>query len=87
MLGHLLPVIDHDWTQLGVAQLFSKIRRNRYKITYPSARAIGQTATIKDYLQHTKQEKVHLPNGTVFLNPDTLLYAFKREVIDRNPEE
>ena len=87
MLGHLLPVIGHDWAQLGVAQLFSKIRRNGYKIMYLSARAIGQAATTKDYLQHVKQEDVHLPHGPLFLNPDSLLYAFKREVIDRNPEE
>ncbi len=87
MLGHLLPVIGRDWAQSGVAHLYTKIRNNGYQIIYLSARAIGQASVTKDYLQSLKQGDVCLPDGPLFLNPDSLIHAFKREVIDRNPEE
>ena len=87
VLGHLLPVIGRDWAQSGVAQLYTKIRNNGYQIMYLSARAIGQASITKDYLQSLKQGDVCLPEGPLFLNPDSLIHAFKREVIDRNPEE
>jgi len=87
VLGQLLPVIGNDWAQMGVARLFSKIRQNGYKIMYLSARAIGQAAITKDYLNHVRQGDDRLPDGPLFLNPDSLIHAFKREVIDRNPEE
>ena len=87
VLGHLLPVIGKDWAQSGVAQLYTKIRNNGYQIMYLSARAIGQASITKDYLQSLKQGDVCLPDGPLFLNPDSLIHAFKREVIDRNPEE
>ncbi|KAJ3636316.1 hypothetical protein Zmor_008810 [Zophobas morio] len=41
-LGHLLYVLGKDWTQSGVAQLYSIIRENGYKLLYLSSRAIGQ---------------------------------------------
>ena len=43
VLGHILPMVGKDWAQLGVAQLFSKIEQNGYKLLYLSARAIGQS--------------------------------------------
>lgn len=87
VLGHILPVIGKDWAQSGVAQLFTKIHNNGYQIMYLSARAIGQASITKDYLQSVKQGDVCLPDGPIFLNPDSLIHAFRREVIDRNPEE
>jgi len=87
VLGQILPVIGQDWAQSGVAQLFTKISNNSYHIMYLSARAIGQASITKDYLQSVKQGDVFLPDGPLFLNPDSIIQAFKREVIDRNPEE
>merc|ERR1712156_1084273 len=87
VLGHILPVIGRDWAQSGVAQLFSKIRANGYHIMYLSARAIGQASMTKEYLESVRQGEVYLPEGPVFLNPDSLIHALKREVIDKNPEE
>ena len=87
VLGQILPVIGQDWAQSGVAQLFTKISNNSYHIMYLSARAIGQASITKDYLQSVKQDDVPLPDGPLFLNPDSFIQAFKREVIDRNPEE
>merc|ERR1712107_389386 len=67
--------------------LFSKIRANGYHIMYLSARAIGQASMTKEYLESVRQGEVYLPEGPVFLNPDSLIHALKREVIDKNPEE
>lgn len=47
VLGHILPMVGRDWAQLGVAQLFSKIEANGYKLLYLSARAIGQSRVRK----------------------------------------
>ena len=81
--GHILSVNGKDWAQSGVAQLFTKIRDNGYRIMYLSARAIGQATITKDYLHSVKQGDVCLPEGPIFLNPDSLYYAFRRELIDR----
>lgn len=43
VLGHILPMVGKDWAQLGVAELFTKIEKNGYKLLYLSARAIGQS--------------------------------------------
>ncbi|CAL8143784.1 unnamed protein product [Orchesella dallaii] len=42
VLGHILPIIGNDWAQSGVAQLFTQIQDNGYKMLYLSARAIGK---------------------------------------------
>jgi phosphatidate phosphatase PAH1 len=36
---------------------------------------------------HFLQGDVTLPDGPLFLNPESLIHAFRKEVIDRNPEE
>nr|CAD7431022.1 unnamed protein product [Timema monikensis] len=41
VLGHLFAIVGKDWAQIGVAQLFTKIKNNGYKLLYLSARAIG----------------------------------------------
>merc|ERR1719422_2866706 len=87
VLGHFLPMVGRDWAQSGVADLFSKIRANGYHIMYLSARAIGQASMTKEYLESVRQGEVYLPEGPVFLNPDSLIHALTREVIDKNPEE
>lgn len=51
VLGHILPMVGKDWAQIGVAQLFSKIEQNGYRLLYLSARAIGQSRVcIKPYM-------------------------------------
>ena len=80
-------MIGQNWAQSGVADLFSKIKCNGYHIMYLTARALGQASTTKGYLQTLKQGDVCLPDGPLFLNPDSLVHAIKREVIDKNPEE
>jgi len=42
VLGHVLPMIGNDWAQSGVAQLFTQIQGNGYKMLYLSSRSIGK---------------------------------------------
>ena len=44
------------------------------------SRAIGQASMTKEYLESVRQGEVCLPDGPVFLNPDSLIHALKREV-------
>ncbi|XP_034938533.1 phosphatidate phosphatase LPIN2 isoform X2 [Chelonus insularis] len=86
VLGHILPIVGKDWAQSGVAQLFTKIQKNGYKLLYLSARAIGQSRGTRDYLRSIKQDDISLPDGPVLLNPTSLISAFHREVIEKKPE-
>ncbi|KAK3088821.1 hypothetical protein FSP39_024180 [Pinctada imbricata] len=87
VLGQILPIIGKDWSQSGVAQLFTHIANNGYKFLYLSARAIGQSKVTKDLLRSIKQELYVLPDGPLLLSPTSLVSAFHREVIERKPEE
>lgn len=87
VLGHILPMVGKDWAQIGVAQLFSKIEENGYKMLYLSARAIGQSRATREYLRSIRQGDVQLPDGPLLLNPTSLISALHREVIERKPEQ
>lgn len=87
VLGQILPIIGRDWSQSGVAQLFTRLSNNGYKLLYLSARAIGQARITKDLLKSIKQGDRVLPDGPLLLNPTSLISAFHREVIVKNPEE
>lgn len=87
VLGHILPRIGRDWAQSGVANLFTKIKENGYKMLYLSARAIGQAEGTREYLKSVKQGELCLPDGPLLLSPTSLLSAFHREVIEKKPEE
>ena len=78
MLGQILPIIGRDWSQSGVAQLYTSINTNGYKFLYLSARAIGQSKVTKDLLKSIKQEVHVLPEGPLLLSPTSLVSAFHR---------
>ncbi|KAK2198407.1 bifunctional Lipin [Babesia duncani] len=84
-LGHIMPILGRDWSHVGVAQLFTKIRANGYQVVYLTARAIGQADYTREYLFGlTQNDKAKLPQGPLFLSPDRLLPSFKREVITKS---
>ncbi|XP_069106044.1 phosphatidate phosphatase LPIN2-like isoform X2 [Argopecten irradians] len=87
VLGQILPIIGKDWSQSGVAQLYTNIQSNGYKFLYLSARAIGQSKITKDLLKSIKQDYHVLPEGPLLLSPTSLVSAFHREVIEKKPEE
>jgi len=87
-LGHVLPMVGRDWSQSGVAKLFSSIREAGYHIVYLTSRAIGQAQTTRNFINNLRQDgDVYLPKGPIFMSPDRLFWAFNREIIRRKPEE
>jgi len=85
VLGQVLPIIGGDWTHEGVAELFTKITKQGYKILYLTSRAIGQSSMTKKYLDSLIQEKKSLPPGPLIMSPDGVFTSLKREVIERKP--
>jgi phosphatidate phosphatase LPIN len=56
-LGHLLPTISFgaiSWAHLGIASLFTNIRKNGYQMLYLTARPIGLSAKTKNYVLNIK---------------------------------
>lgn len=78
--GQVLPIFGRDWTQTGVADLYSAIERNRYKFIYLSARAIGQSGITRSLLNNINQGGLTLPNGPLLVTPTSLIAAFQKEV-------
>uniref|UniRef100_A0A914MFN5 LNS2/PITP domain-containing protein n=1 Tax=Meloidogyne incognita TaxID=6306 RepID=A0A914MFN5_MELIC len=87
VLGHVIPAIGGTWAHSGVAELYTRIKNNGYQMVYLSSRAIGQSHYTKTYLQSIAQGSQTLPDGPVLLSPTSVLMAFKKEVIERRPEE
>jgi phosphatidate phosphatase LPIN len=85
--GQVLPIFGRDWTQAGVADLFTAIERNKYKFMYLSARAIGQSAITRQLLNKINQDGFTLPPGPLLVTPTSLFTAFQKEVIEKKPEE
>lgn len=87
VLGHLLPAVGRDWSQVGVAGLYTQIEKNGYKLLYLTARPIGQASQTRAFLRSVAQGSAKLPNGPVLMSPNRLVESFTREVIRRKPHE
>jgi len=85
-LGHVLPYFGKDWSQPGIAPLFTNLRRNGYFILYLTSRPIGQSQQTKDFLQSVYQDGKMLPQGPLVMSPDRMLPSVKREIVYRRPE-
>ncbi|KAL2574824.1 hypothetical protein AAZV13_17G211100 [Glycine max] len=82
VLGQFMPLVGIDWSQTGVAHLFSDI-----KLLFLSARAISQAYHTRQFLCNLKQDGKLLPDGPVVISPDGLFPSLYREVIRRAPHE
>ena len=80
VFGHIFPLFGKDWSHEGIAELFQAIQENGYQFIYLSARAIGQSGVTKSFLRNVKQRGWALPDGPLFVSPDTLMIAFYRFV-------
>ncbi|KAI4349246.1 hypothetical protein L6164_009859 [Bauhinia variegata] len=87
VLGQFMPLVGKDWTQSGVAKLFSAIKENGYQLLFLSARAIVQAYLTRSFLLNLKQDGKALPDGPVVISPDGLFPSLFREVIRRAPHE
>ncbi|KAL9330581.1 hypothetical protein ACSQ67_000191 [Phaseolus vulgaris] len=87
VLGQFMPLVGIDWSQTGVAHLFSDIKENGYQLLFLSARAISQAYHTRQFLYNLKQDGKVLPDGPVVISPDGLFPSLYREVIRRAPHE
>jgi phosphatidate phosphatase LPIN len=87
ILGNLMPLMGKDWSHVGVTDLYTNIMNNGYKVLYLTSRAIGQANITRGYIHSLRQGVKGLPPGPVIMSPDRLIHSFKREVIDRKPQE
>ncbi|KAK4768718.1 hypothetical protein SAY87_003859 [Trapa incisa] len=87
VLGQFMPLVGMDWSQTGVAHLFSAIKENGYQLLFLSARAISQAYHTRRFLFNLKQDGKGLPDGPVVISPDGLFPSLYREVIRRAPHE
>ncbi|CAN1775548.1 Phosphatidate phosphatase PAH1 [Linum perenne] len=87
VLGQFMPLVGKDWSQSGVATLFSAIKENGYQLLFLSARAIVQAYLTRSFLNNLKQDGKTLPTGPVVISPDGLFPSLYREVIRRAPHE
>ncbi|XP_066340259.1 phosphatidate phosphatase PAH2-like [Miscanthus floridulus] len=87
VLGQFMPLVGVDWSQNGVAHLFSAIKENGYQLLFLSARAISQAHITRQFLFNLKQDGKALPDGPVVISPDGLFPSLYREVIRRAPHE
>ncbi|XP_057973646.1 phosphatidate phosphatase PAH2 [Malania oleifera] len=87
VLGQFMPMVGIDWSQTGVAHLFSAIKENGYQLLFLSARAISQARHTRSFLFNLKQDGKALPDGPVVISPDGLFPSLFREVIRRAPHE
>ena len=83
ILGQVLPFFGKDWSHPGVTALFRNLYNNGYKIVYLTARAIGQSAMTKSYLNNIIQNQKSLPPGPLFMSPDGIFTSLRREVIEK----
>ncbi|MED6192769.1 Phosphatidate phosphatase pah2 [Stylosanthes scabra] len=82
-----MPLVGIDWSQTGVAHLFSAIKENGYQLLFLSARSISQAYLTRQFLFNLKQDGKALPDGPVVISPDGLFPSLYREVIRRVPHE
>ncbi|PON79304.1 Lipin [Trema orientale] len=87
VLGQFMPLVGVDWSQTGVAHLYSAIKENGYQLLFLSARAISQAYLTRQFLFNLKQDGKALPDGPVVISPDGLFPSLYREVIRRAPHE
>ena len=88
VLGQILPRVGRDWSQAGVAGLYTHIARHGYSFMYLTSRPIGQAAGTRAFLKSFSQAGgFQLPDGPIIMSPDRLMESFTREVIRRQPQE
>ncbi|KAG6479593.1 hypothetical protein ZIOFF_063060 [Zingiber officinale] len=79
VLGQFMPLVGIDWSQTGVAHLFSGIKDNGYQLLFLSARAISQAHLTRQFLFNLKQDGKALPDGPVVISPDGFFPSLYRE--------
>jgi len=86
VMGHLMSMVGKDWSQPGIAPLYTNIKRNGYHLLYLTSRAIGQAKQTKEMVNSVCQDGKMLPQGPLITSPDQMLPSVKREIVFKRPE-
>jgi len=68
--GHINTIIGKEWTHEDIAELFSLIKKQGYKIVYLSSRPLYFYNYTQKYLQGISQNGFNMPDGPILLSPD-----------------
>ena len=60
-LGHIMNALGKDWSQSGVAELYTAIQANGYQLVYLTARAIGFAQTTRNFITSVSQKASSAP--------------------------
>lgn len=85
--GQIYPLFGNDWSQPGVAQLFSEIHSNGYEFLYLSCRPMMVSNTTRKYIAKIRQGEHRLPAGPIMVSTNAVLSSIMMEVVRRNPEK
>jgi phosphatidate phosphatase LPIN len=80
-------MLGRDWSHSGIAELYTNITKNNYKLLYLTSRPIGQAGVTRGYINTLKQGEKSLPKGPIFMSPNRLLTSLHQEVVLRRPDE
>ena len=59
VMGHVAPlIVGSQWSHNGVAQLFTNIHDNGYRMLYLTSRGIGQSSVTRSYLFENVNKKI-----------------------------
>lgn len=69
-MGHIMTTLGKDYSQEGVAELFTNIYNSGYKLIYLTARPVRQMNVTRDYIKSIKQGNHVMPVAPVITSAD-----------------
>ena len=87
VIGQIGVYFGIDWTHKYIAQLYSHIAKNGYKMLYVTARTMYMQSSTKNSLNSINQNGFLMPIGPMMMNESGYVDAIKTEIIDKVPQE
>ena len=87
VIGQIGVYFGIDWTHKYIAQLYSHIVKNGYKMLYVTARTMYMQSSTKNSLNSINQNGFLMPIGPMMMNESGYVDAIKTEIIDKVPQE
>lgn len=85
LVGHLYGMMNKDYTQLGIAELYTRIFKNGYRFLYLSSRPMSFYQTTKAYIDRIEQNGYRMPEGPILLSSYNIFSSIYKEVVLKKP--
>ncbi|KAL4503202.1 hypothetical protein ABPG72_000808 [Tetrahymena utriculariae] len=85
--GHISTIIGKEWTHEDIAELYTNIQKNGYKMVYLSSRPLYFYNYTQGYLKGIIQNGFTMPDGPILLSPDQIISSLNREVVYKKADE